>query len=268
MRRTLKYISGLLLLQILPGNPISGRELGNPACGTPEARNAEAFLQEEPVSDEGSQETVLRTRGPRIGYDIGNLALLYFEPERMIFTASVDYEVAQDIYPVVELGYQNVRIRKENYDYVSNGIFVRPGVDVNFLKYEENDVYEMLFAGLRYGFSSMNHRAEDIRVEEEYFGGLASGNIPGKQIRTHWISLAGGARAEVFRNFFMGWSVYANLKIAQTKDDRMAPYNIPGFGRGDRRAGLVITYTLSYRFPVQRYKPVKIIKSRKPEENP
>ena len=229
--RILKYISSLLLLILLSSSL--------------------------PAQQQGS-----RVRGPRIGYDLASLARLYFEPERKIFTISVDYEAWQDIYPVIEFGYQNVGITRDNYNYVSNGIFGRAGVDVNILKYEESDLYDMLYAGLRYGISYMTHQADDIFIKDDYFGDLNGASVVENQINAHWISVVGGIRVELFDNFFMGWSVLANIKLAQTEDLNMVPYNIPGFGKGDKRASVVINYTLAYRFPLQWYNPKKIVTKR------
>jgi hypothetical protein len=209
----------------------------------------------------------LRTRGPRIGVDLAGLSLLYLDPGRMIYTASIDYEIQQDIYPAVELGYQGVRLDRDNYSYSSRGIFARAGADVNFLKYEGTDVYEMLFAGLRYGVSLFSHQADNITVREGYFGDLSGAGIPARQLTAHWISLAAGVRVELFSNFFMGWTVFANLKLAQRRDDKMFPYNVPGFGKGDKKTGIVINYTLAYRIPMQQYKPRKIIKKKDQPQN-
>ena len=62
-------------------------------------------------------------------------------------------------------------------------------------------------------------------------------------------------RAEVFRNFFMGWSVFMNIKFYQSGTPEMDPYNIPGFGKGENRVAVSFNYTLSYRIPVQQYIP-------------
>jgi len=236
MQRILKYISSLLLL-ILLSNSLSAQEPGS------------------------------RIRGPRIGYDVGGLALLYLDPGRMIHTISVDYEVLQDIYPVAEFGLQNVLFDRDNYSYSSNGLFARVGVDVNLLKYENPNVYEMFYAGIRYGLSYMTHKADNISVPDDYFSGISGGSIPEQQVNTHWISFVGGVKVEVFNNFFMGWSVLANFKLIQVNNENMNPYNIPGFGKGDKKAGIILSYTLAYRIPVQEYKPRKIIKKKKePEE--
>jgi hypothetical protein len=237
--RILKYTSGLLLLLILLSSSLKAQEHADSAMipGT-------------------------RLRGFRIGYDLASLALLYFEPQRMIYTVSVDYEAWQDIYPVIEAGYQSVRIEEDKYRYESGGFFARAGLDVNLMQYERPDVYDMIYGGLRYGISNFNHRADDIFIQEDYFGDFVNGSIPESRITAHWISLAGGIRVELFNNFFIGWSVLANLKLAVGDAGNMAPYNIPGFGPGDKKASLVIKYSIEYRIPTQRYHPRKIVKRR------
>jgi hypothetical protein len=234
MNRILRSISSLLLFLTVLSDPLPAQEI---VPGT-------------------------RTRGLRIGYDLAGWSLLYFDPGRMIQTFSLDYEAWQDIYPVIEFGFQNVLLEEEFYTYSSQGIFGRAGVDVNLLKYEGSDVYEMMYAGFRYGLSYFTHYSEDITVHNDYYGNLEAGSIPENELNTHWISVVGGIRVEVFPNFFMGWSVLLNLKLAQVKDLNMVPYSIPGFGRGNRRTSAVINYTLSYRIPFQEYTPRKIIKKR------
>ena len=198
----------------------------------------------------------MRVRGPRISYDLASLALLYYDPDRMVYTISVDYEMKQDIYPVIDLGYQHVKINRDNYNYTSSGMFTRIGVDVNMLNYDKQvDVYEMMYVGGRYGFSLFNQQAEDIAVPDAYWGDFSDGQIDKHNINAHWISLVGGMRAEVFPDFFMGWSVFMNIRFYQSDTKGMDPYNIPGFGKGANRVTVTFNYTVSYRFPMQQYTP-------------
>jgi hypothetical protein len=197
-----------------------------------------------------------RIRGPRISYDLASLTLLYFDPDRMVYSISMDYELKQDIYAVLDLGYQHVKISRDQYNYTSNGMFARIGADVNLLNYDKKvDVYEMMYVGGRYGFSLFSQQAENIIIPDAYWGDFNGGRIGKHQINAHWISLVGGMRAEVFRNFFMGWSVFMNLRFYQSGDKGIEPYNIPGFGKGSNRVTATFNYSLSYRIPMQRYTP-------------
>ena len=194
-----------------------------------------------------------RVRGPRIGYNAGSLALLIIEPERRIHTFSVDYEFRQDIYPVLEFGWQNVELSKDAFQYNSGGVFAKVGVDFNRFKYDNPVDYDMGFIGLRYGMSHFTHSAGNIDIEEGYWGNLENAKVTEKQINAHWVGVGVGLRAEVFYNFFMGWSFFANIKFAQTKDDHMTPYSIPGFGDGSKRFNITINYSLYYRIPVSKF---------------
>lgn len=194
-----------------------------------------------------------RVRGPRIGYNANSLALFLIEPSRQIHTFSVDYEFKQDVYPVLEFGWQKVDLSKDAFHYMSNGMFAKLGVDLNRFKYDNPVDYDMGFAGLRYGISRFTHSASDIDIEEPYWGNLENAEVPEKQMYAHWVSVGGGLRAEVFHNVFMGWSVFANLRLAQTKDSHMKPYNIPGFGDGSKRLNIIINYTLYYRISTANF---------------
>lgn len=194
-----------------------------------------------------------RVRGPRIGYDIGGLANIFLEPERSIHSFCIDYEIVQDLYPVVEFGWQDVHINKGMYDYSLHGMFIRAGADRNLFKYSNPADYDMGFAGIRYGFASMDHSASGIHIAEAYWGDLDNAEVPERRIGTHWLSVGGGLRVEAFRNFFMGWSVFGNIRLSQTEDHNMDPYNVPGFGEGSKKATLTISYTLSYRIPLLKF---------------
>lgn len=245
MRKTLRYT--LYLLPLLLTHPLRGQ-----------SPDTETVSSETPVP--GLDST--RVRGLRFGVDLGGLSLLYFDPGRMTYNFSLDYEAWQDIYPVLEFGFQEVSLERDSYHYHSGGLFGRAGADVNLLKYEGTKVYEMMYAGLRYGFASLTQRADNIQVGEDYFGGVDRGSLPEKRLTAHWLCVTVGVRVEVFRNFFIGWSVLAGLKLAQVKDPHMEPYYIPGFGPGGKRAGLVFNYSLFYRIPLQTYHPVKVVKKR------
>jgi hypothetical protein len=209
----------------------------------------------------------MRVRGPRIGFDLASLRLLYFDPDRMLYTVSVDYEFRQDIYPVVDLGYQHVKLNRENYQYRSSGIFARVGTDVNLLNYDKQvDVYEMLYVGGRYGLSLFDQQADNIFIPDAYWGDFSGGKVEKQSVNAHWFSLGGGMRAEVFRNFFMGWSVFMNIRFFQSGAEGMVPYNIPGFGKGANRVTVSFNYSLSYRLPIQRYTPK--IKAGKKKSRP
>jgi len=194
-----------------------------------------------------------RVRGPRIGYNAAGHIYGLLDPDRHAYSVSVDYEVLQDLYPILEFGWQKVEISTDRFQYGSEGVIMLIGADKNMFKYTNPRDYDMGFAGIRYGMSFLWHSASDINISEAYLGDLIGGDIPTEKIVTSWLSAGGGLRVEVFHNFFIGWSAFGNIRIAQTSDTLLEAYHVPGFGQGSRRVSLNINFSLFYRIPVSRF---------------
>ncbi len=207
------------------------------------------FSQEEKAKEK------FRIKGPRFGFDLSRLTLYYFEPERTVFEFSLDYEIKRNYYPVVEFGLQEINLEKPTYNYQSEGYYIRLGMDYNFQKNLSIDQYEMVFFGFRYGFSSQNHSADNIIIENEYWGDYFAESVPQSTFYGHWIELAGGIRAELFRNVFIGWSVRGRLMLVKSKKPIMQSYYIPGFGKGSKRVSLGFNYSIYFRIPMFKSKP-------------
>jgi len=202
------------------------------------------FPQEEPVKEK------YRIKGPRFGFDLSRLTLYYFEPERTAYEFSADIEVSRNYYPVVEFGIQEINLEKSIYNYQSEGYYFRLGLEYNFQQNLEIDQYEMVFFGFRYGFSKQNHSADNIIIEDEYWGDYIAGSISESSFYGHWLELSGGIRAELFKNFFVGWVVRGKLLLVKSKHTNMEAYYIPGFGKGNKRLSLGFTYSVYYKIPL------------------
>jgi hypothetical protein len=187
--------------------------------------------------------------------------LYYFQPERTGYEFSVDYELKLNYYPAFEFGLQNIKLDEPTYYYESSGFYFRLGLDYNFQKNLAFDQYEMVFFGFRYGFSRQEHSADNIIIENDYWGDYYAESVPKSPFAAHWIELSGGIRAELFRNIFIGWSIRGRLLLVQTKDAAMEPYYIPGFGKGGKRVSLGFNYSIYYRIPLLK------VKSKMPLEN-
>jgi len=196
-----------------------------------------------------------RIKGIRFGYDLTRPALKYFEPERKGFEVSVDYEVKQNYYLTLEYGQQEVNLSKPGFSYSSDGNYGRMGLDYNFSKKKkEVDHYEMVFGGLRYGFATYSHLAEDIIMTENYWGVQTIDELQGNDISAHWFEVVAGIRGELFKNFFMGWSFHGKVMIWQKQGSTLYAYKIPGFGAGNKKAQLGFNYSIYYRIPLFKTK--------------
>jgi hypothetical protein len=196
----------------------------------------------------------LRVKGIRFGVDISRFALLYFAPERTNYEVSADFEIKRNIYPAIEYGTQSVNLKKSTYNYYSEGTYVRFGTDYNFQKNVKENAYDMIFGGIRFGMATFTHYAENITIENNYWGNYFYGSVAKKNLKAYWIEASAGVRAELFKNFFMGWSLRGRILIKKTGDEYMYPYNIPGFGKGNKKSRLGFNYSLYYRIPIYKEK--------------
>jgi hypothetical protein len=193
-----------------------------------------------------------RVKGLRLGVDVSRFSLYYVDPDREAYEFSADFEVKKDIYLTAEYGMQTVKLEKDFFNYYSEGNYFRVGADRNFLKSDNPENYEMAFLGIRYGFSNLNHSATNIIIPGNYWGNTGEINITENSYTTHWMEIAGGIRAELFRNVFIGWSVRARIRLAHTKDQYMDPYNIPGYGNGSKKGNVGFNFSLYYKIPIYK----------------
>jgi|WetSurMetagenome_2_1015567.scaffolds.fasta_scaffold248945_2 hypothetical protein len=194
-----------------------------------------------------------RTYGLRIGLDVSRIPNWFLDPKMKSLECSFDIEALHNVYPTLELGLGSLDIRKENYQYYSDNTYFRVGADYNFLDPDPSDRYGMAFIGIRYAHSSLNYHAANIIIPDNYWGGLTTA-IDDRNISTHWIELTAGMKAEIFHNFFMGWSLRGRFMLSKTKDEIMDPYKIPGYGKGHSSSILGFNYSLYYKIPVLKKK--------------
>lgn len=194
----------------------------------------------------------LRIRGLRIGYDVADLAYFFLDDHRSELEFSLDTELKKNIYAAAEFGTGNFSLTGETYDYASNGWFMRLGADRNFLKLRTSQ-YEMVFAGIRYGYSNMTHSAGNISISDPVWGDYTGGAIPPHTLNAHWIEIDGGIRGEIFKNFFIGWTMRYQRMIATSALETMDPVVIPGFGvYSGAKTRIGFTYSVSYRIPLYK----------------
>ncbi len=227
MRKTLKYFSSVFIFLVVSG------------CLTAQVK---------------------RVKGLRIGFDISKPTMMLFDPDRTGFEFSGDIEVIKNLYSTLEMGWLNITREKENFNYSSTGNYYRFGFDYNIMKLKASDEYEMIYVGLRYGYSRLSHEADQIVLINDYWDGSFL-SVGEDNLNASWIDLVFGMRAEVFRNFFIGWSVRVRPLLNQVNDDVMKPFIIPGYGKGEKPVVVGFHYTLYYRIPL--FKSTVVVKPDK-----
>lgn len=196
-----------------------------------------------------------RRHGLRLGFDLSRLALPLMEGGRSGLEFSADMDMSRNFYIAAEVGYQNVDLSTVSYNYSSLGNYGRVGIDYNFLKNLSDNQYEMVFGGARIGYASLHHSAFGIDITPNYWGKQYTTSVGETKVNTVWFEVVGGIKAELFKNFFVGWSVRGRLRLYQFDDPVMEPIYVPGYGRGENRANLGMTYSIFYRLPLMKFKP-------------
>jgi len=199
-----------------------------------------------PVS---GQEDTLRTYGPRFGIDLARFAFILAEPSELGAEVSVDFEILRNLYPVIELGYNSISESEDLFKYAASGIYGRFGADYNLINLKDRSQHHTFTFGLRYGLSVFKQRAEDIYIQNPYWGDFVSRSYE-KDLKGTWVELVAGVKAEVVPNLFMGWSLRYKILLNPGMDPLVAPQLVPGFGTGGKDRAFGISYSIFYRIPL------------------
>lgn len=174
--------------------------------------------------------------------------------------------------PTVEIGYGKTDTWNENgIHYKSSAPYFRAGADYNF-RFKKADYEDVLFLGLRLGYSSFSYDVENASITDPAYGGVTGNpNLndsywPGSYVfkktgmdgSMSWYEIVAGMRTQIFKNFFMGWSLRLRYKLSVKMDESAHPWYVPGFGKyGAKSTG--ITYSIIYKFSLGAKKPVIIL---------
>jgi hypothetical protein len=193
----------------------------------------------------------LRSIGPRIGLDLSRFAYLFFDPAERGAELSLDMEIVRSLYPVVEVGFSSLRETEDQFDYAMSGAYGRVGADYNILQHADRTVYHTVTVGGRYGVARFQHRAENVTIPSGYWGDylLESHEY---SLTGHWLELVGAVKAEIFTNFFMGWSLRYRILLNPDMDPLFAPLIVPGYGRGAQNRAIGFTYSVYYKIPLYK----------------
>lgn len=195
--------------------------------------------------------------GILIGADLSRFALPLIDSTRYGWEVSGDYEITKDLFGCVEIGSQTTRFNDPNYDYRSAGSYTRLGVDYNFMKHLDDQSTDKLLIGLRYGFTTYYHQADNISVANNIWGNIENKTTTRNWLTANWVEITTGMRAHLFNNFYLGWTARFKVKLWSTDYGNMQPYYIPGYGRGWNNSWMGFNYSIYYKIPLYKKRPPK-----------
>lgn len=197
----------------------------------------------------------------RTGIDITGPVIWFTDKSILTAEAYISTDLNEKFALFLGAGYSDYSYSQYNYDYLSKGSFFKAGMDFNLLRPEIAAGKYWAGIGIRYGISSCLSETPSF-THENYWGSISSAIKP-YRIMGHYLEISPGFRAELFKNFSIGWSVNLRKLISPGQKKDLRPLWLPGYGSGESvTAGAA--YYISWNIP---YRKIRVgLKKDEPEE--
>lgn len=209
-----------------------------------------AHAQEIKILSEDKEEELPFYQGLMVGVDVSGLVSKAFGSDAFSSEISIHANLKNRFFPVVEIGYGKTDTTGEetNIHYQTSAPFFRVGMDYNVF-YKKPHLPGYFTVGLRYGFSSFTYDMQSPDLVDPNWG-HTSIPVTYNDVKSNagWLELVLGMKTQVYKDFYMGFTVRYRARQSMKKHENTEPYYIPGYGRG-KTSNFGITYSLSYRLP-------------------
>jgi hypothetical protein len=213
-------------------------------------------------SNINGQDTIDFPLKVRIGAEVIGPVKYFSNTDILNLEGFVSVDLNEKRAAVFSAGYLNYEFSQYNYTYLNNGVFVRAGLEFNLLAPEKSQGKYWAGVGISYGLSRFN--SETPILKQDNYWGSVSTSIPPSKDWGHFIEFDPGFKAEVFKNFTMGWTVSVRALIHTTTGKDLKPVYFPGYGNGTKSITSGFKYFLVWNIPFRNIKV--IIKKPPPEE--
>jgi hypothetical protein len=208
-----------------------------------------------------AQDTIPIALKVKIGLEVSGPATYYTDKNLLSAEGYVSVDLNEKRSAFLALGYLNYKYSQYNYDYLNKGSFMKIGMDFNLLKANKSQGKYFAGIGLRYGLSRFN--SETPYLEQTNYWGKTSSSLSKKGYWGHFLEIAPGVRAEIFRNFSAGWTISIRKLIYTNTGKDLKPVYFPGYGDGSKSITAGMTYYLVWNIP---YKNIKAIMKKEVQE--
>lgn len=199
----------------------------------------------------------------RAGVEITGPVIYFTDKNNLNTEGFVSADLNERIGLFLGAGYSDFKYSQYNYDYNSKGFFIKAGVDFNFLKPETAMGRYWAGVSLRYGLSSFTSEIPSLEYEN-YWGSIITSIAPSSVYLGHYLEASPGFKAEIFRNFSMGWSVNIRKLLYSGTGRDLRPIYFPGYGSGEGSMSYGISYYLIWNMPFKKIRVV--VKKEEPAE--
>jgi Domain of unknown function (DUF6048) len=208
-----------------------------------------------------AQDSIKVNLNIRAGFDIYGPASYFADQKNLNLEGYISIDRDNKKSFILEAGHQNFEYSQYNYSYLSNGFFVRAGIDFNMIKpFEAAGKYYAGF-GLRYGISLYNSGFPSY--EHDNYWGTGTGSVPSSFHVAHFIEVNPGIRTDIFKNISIGWNIRLRLMVYSGTDKDLKSVFVPGFGNGAKSFSPGINYYIILNIP---YKSLYV--KPEPEKEP
>ncbi len=198
----------------------------------------------------------------RLGFDVSRLLFNSMQKKlekRTVYEVQLDYYWRRDLYWVAEAGFGNAALTYPDLAYSSKNTFVRLGFDKSILPRLKQNDWDMALIGLRYGLGFIERGQAVYTITDNLWGGFVTNTVAPENVTAHWIEITGGVRVELYKGAFIGWNVRGKFLLNPKKFTELPPYNIAGYGKGEKNSIFDFNVYLSYaiRWDRKHIPPVK-----------
>jgi hypothetical protein len=209
-----------------------------------------------------AQDTIIFPLKIKVGVEVSGPAL-YFSDKNILSTEGyIAADINEKISAIITAGYLDYKYSQYNYSYLNKGMFLRTGLDFNLLKPDKSQGKYWGGIGLHYGLSVFS--SEIASLQRENYWGMVASSVSQKTNWGHFFEIAPGFRAEVFKNFSIGWTVSIRKLIYTGTGKDLKPIYFPGYGNAGKSVNTGLSYFIVWNIPYK--KKTVIIPKEVPEE--
>lgn len=203
------------------------------------------------ISSQLYSQVVQQTKKLGISFDLVGPIKTVFDKDYLNLEGQINFGSLRNFYPTVEYGMLKYNKKttdnlKNNYNYASNGNYLRLGFDYNTFKKNLQGENNLVLFGLRYGMATLSHNADNIIIRDTIWGTTPQMKFSQNDMKANWIEIVGGIKVELIKNLTLGWTMRLDFLINTNGMAGTKPFYIPGYGRGNKNLTIWYTYTIGY----------------------
>lgn len=192
--------------------------------------------------------------GLMVNTDLIKLGRTAFEENYRGFEVGADFRLTEKIWLSGELGADDYLFDEGNLMVNTTGAYFKAGGIYNF---HTNwiGMDNFLFGGVRAGFATFSHTLEEftVTVRDGFFPpDIRTPGTSFNNLNATWIEFMAGARAEVFKNFYLGLNIQLKFITTQSDLNNFDNLFVPGYNITNDTSsfGFGFGYTIHYLFPL------------------